>query len=64
MFSSGLYAIADADHTPDVVTWGETLLRGGVRTLQLRAKTWSRVTNSRRRPPACEQPTCTMPCSS
>ena len=43
MFSSGLYAIADADHTPDVVNWGETLFRSGVRTLQLRAKTWSRV---------------------
>ena len=42
MFSSGLYAIADADHTPDVVTWGETLLRAGVRTLQLRAKCWRR----------------------
>ena len=41
MFSPGLYAIADADHTPDVVTWGEALLAAGAKTLQLRAKSWS-----------------------
>ena len=40
MFAPGLYAIADADHTPDVVAWGERLLESGVRTLQLRAKNW------------------------
>ena len=42
MFAPGLYAIADADHTPDVEAWGNTLLASGAKTLQLRAKSWSK----------------------
>lgn len=41
MFPPGLYAIADADVTPEVVSWGKALLSAGVQTLQLRAKRWT-----------------------
>ncbi len=41
MLPKGLYAIADADYTANVVDWGSALLAAGVNILQLRAKTWS-----------------------
>ncbi len=41
MLPKGLYAIADADYTANVVDWGSALIAAGVGVLQLRAKSWS-----------------------